>query len=457
MTLLRLSPVLLLALLLLAIGSCKKFTSLEGTPPATEEPPPQVVTTGIQGRILNEQRQPVAGATVVCGGKTTSTDVNGYFLLLDLSVTDDAAVVSIEKDGYFRGYRTLMVREGQLQYIQVELLLENFNTIETSTGDVIPFLEGTLTFPASAVIALNNLPYNGTVTVRSIYVNPESATFADQMPGDLRGIDKDNKQVSLRAFSMIVFNMEDNFGVALQPDPAKPVTFRIMIPDALTTGAPQQIPLWHFNSSSGFWEQDGEATREGNDYVGTAKKAGFWLCATTRPQVILTAGLKDQNGTPIPNLRVTLLSKTDFSPTFGFSSGDGNYYGKVPSGVPLVLTVTDNCENVLHQQEIGPFTTTSKVDNINVTLPASNTLVINGVAKACDGTDVVSGHVIINVDGYNYATGIATGIFNTTVVRCTTGPVNVSFTATDTHNNRTSTMTMNVTTGTIIPTIVVCD
>jgi len=456
MTLLRLSPVLLLSVLLL-IGSCKKFTSEEGAPPDIEEPPAKIVTTSIQGRVLNEQRLPVQGATVVIGGQTASTDVNGHFLLEALSVPDDATVVSIEKTGYFKAFRTLMVREEQLQYIQSELLLKNLNTIETSTGDIIPFLEGTLTFPADAALTTDNQPYSGTVTVRSIYVDPESATFADQMPGDLRGLDKNNKQVSLRAFSMILFNMEDGAGAVLRPDPAKPVTFRIMIPNALTSDAPQQIPLWYFDSNTGFWKQDGEASREGNDYIGTAKQAGYWLCATTRPQVILTAGLKDQTGAPATNFRVTILSKTDGSPSFGFSSGDGYYHGKVPSGVPLIFTVTDNCGDVVRQQEIGPFNFTSKIDNINVTLPAANALIIQGVAKDCDGFNVVSGNVIINVDGLNYATNITLGKFNSTVMRCATGAVNVTFIATDTHNNKTSTMTMNVTTGTITPTIVVCD
>ena len=457
MYLLRLSPVLVCCLLLLTISSCKKEVSLEGPPPETAPPPAVIVNTSIQGRVLNEQRQPVQGATVRGGGITTTTDVNGYFLLEKIDVPDDATVVSVDKSGYFRGYRTLMVRDSILQYIQIELLLKNQNTIDGTSGDVIPFPEGTLTFPPGGVLTAGGQTYGGPVTVRSIYINPESSTIADQMPGDLRGIDEQNKQMLLRAFSMVAVTMEDGAGNALSPDSAKPVIFRIMIPSTLTSSAPPQIPLWYFNGATGLWIQEGMATREGNDYVGNITKPGYWLCATTLPQIVLTAGIKDQNGNPVPNLRVTVMTKIDFIPSFAFSAEDGIFQGNVPTNNVLILTVTDNCDNVLRQQEIGPFSTAATVNNISVTLPVSNSLIIKGTAKDCDNFNVVTGKVIINIDGLNYATSISLGKFNTTIVRCENDPVNITLTATDDRTGKTSAMTTNANSGTITPNIVVCN
>ncbi|MBW8686171.1 carboxypeptidase-like regulatory domain-containing protein [Chitinophaga rhizophila] len=457
MHLLRLSPVLLLCLLLLTISACRKELSYEGTPPEPEEPPAKTVTTSVQGRVLNEQRQPVQGATVSGGGVTVTTDVNGYFLLEKIAVLDDATLISARRNGYFTGYRTLMVREEKLQYVQLELLLQGQNLFTGSTGDVIAFPEGTLTFPANGVVTGGNQPYGGSVTSRSIYINPEGSTAADQMPGDLRGINSENRQVLLRAFSMIVFTLEDNAGAPLYVDSTRPATFRIMIPPALTSSAPQEIPLWNFDAGSGFWIQKGTARREGNDYIGTATKAGYWLCATTLPPVVLTAGIKDQHGNAIPNLRVTVLTKTDFIPAYAFTSEDGVYFGKVPANTALILTVTDNCDNVLRQQEIGPFTTSAQIDNVSVTLPASNSLVINGTAKDCDNFNVVTGKVLINVDGQNYAASISLGKFSTTIVRCENSAVNITLTGTDDRTDRTSTMTTNANNGTITPNIVICD
>ncbi len=457
MHLLRLSPVLVYCLLLLTISSCRKELSLEGTPPETEPPPAQIVTTSIQGRVLNEQRQPVQGATVSGGGVTATTDANGYFLLENIDGPDDATVVSVDKTGYFKGYRTLMVREGIIQYIQIELLLENQNTISGTSGGVIPFPEGTLTFPPGSVLTAGDQPYGGPVTVRSIYINPENSTIADQMPGDLRGINDQNRQVFLRAFSMIATTMEDGAGNTLHPDSTNPTIFRIMIPNTLASSAPTEIPLWYFNGDTGFWVQEGTATREGNDYVGHITKPGYWLCATTLPQIVLTASIKDQNGNPVPNLRVTVMTKIDFIPSFAFSAEDGIFQGKVPANNVLILTVTDNCDNVLRQQEIGPFSTAATVSNISVTLPASSSLIIKGTAKDCDNANVAAGKVIINIDGTNYAATITQGVFNTTIVRCDTDPVNITLTATDKTTGKTSTMTTNASNGTITPNIVVCD
>jgi hypothetical protein len=457
MHLLRLSPILPALLLLLTFGGCRKEHSEEGTPPDPEPPPAVIVQTSVEGRVLNEQLQPVQNATVTGGGESTKTDVNGHFLLEDVELPDNAAVISVEKDGYFNGYRTLMVREDQIQYIQVELLLENQADINAATGDIIAFLQGTLTFPANAILSGDNQPYNGQVTVRSIYIDPEGSTIADQMPGDLRGIGKDNRETGLRAFSMIVFGMEDGAGAPLFPDAAKPVAVRIMIPTALANSAPQQIPMWYFDNATGFWKEEGVATRQGSDYVGNATRAGYWLCATTFPQITLTAKVVDQRGTGVSNMRITLLTKTDLIPTYGFTNAEGTYHGKVPSSQALIMIMTDNCSSVLRQQEIGPFNATTQIDNITVTLPANITLVINGKAKDCDNFNVVTGKVIVNVDNRNYSANISLGNFALTVLRCSDQPANLTFIATDGRVGRTSTITMNVTSGTITPTLDVCN
>lgn len=457
MTLLRLSPILPTLLLLLTISACRKEHSAEGIPPDPEPPPAVIVQTSVGGRILNEQLQPVQNATVSGGGETTTTDVNGHFLLEDVELPDNAAVISVEKDGYFKGYRTLMVRKDQLQYIQVELLLENQNEINTATGDIIAFPQGTLTFPGNAVLSRDNQPYNGPVTVRSIYIDADGSTVADQMPGDLRGIGKDNRETGLRAYSMIVFGMEDGAGAAVFPDATKPVAVRIMIPAALAASAPQQIPLWHFDNTTGFWKEEGVATRQGSDYVGNATKTGHWLCATTVPQITLTAKVVDQRGTGVSNTRVTLLTKTDVIPTYGFTNADGSYYGKVPSGKQLIMVMTDNCSSVLRQQEIGPFNASSEIDDINVTLSQEVTLVINGKAKDCDNFNVVTGKVIVNVDNRNYSANITLGNFALSVLRCSDQPATLTFIATDGRIGRTSTSTMTVTSGTITPTLDVCN
>jgi hypothetical protein len=457
MHLLRLSPALMVCLLFLTISACKKEVSYEGPAPEAEKPPAQLVSTSIQGRVLNGQKQPVQGATVTGGGATASTDVNGYFLLEKVNGLDDATAVSVEKSGYFKAYRTLVVREDKLQYIQIELLLKNRNIINGTNGDVIPFPEGTLTIPPNGILTGGGQPYGGRVTVRSIYINPESSAIADQMPGDLRGVDRNNDQVLLRAFSMIVFNTEDNGGTPLYPDSTNPVTFRIMIPSGLTNNAPTQIPLWYFDGVSGFWIQQGMATREGNDYMGTANKAGYWLCATTLPQIPLMATVTDDAGNPVPNLRVTILTKMDSIPVFAFTGEDGVYSGKVPANSPLVLTITDKCDNVLSQQEIGPFNTASQISDISVTLPVASSLIIKGTAKDCDKFNVVTGKVIINIDGQSYAASISLGKFNTTIARCQRTAVNIELIATDDRTKKTSTMTTNANNGTITPNIVVCD
>lgn len=429
--------------------------SEEGTPPDTS-PPVVIVQTSIEGRVLNELLQPVQGAAVSGGSQYTVTDANGHFLLEDINVPDDAAIVTVEKNGYFKAYRTLMVRQNQIQYVQLQLLLENENTFNAANGALIPFPEGTITVPADAVLMEGDQPYTDNVIIRSIYLNPADVMIPDQMPGDLRGIDRNNRQHGLRPFSMFVFTMEDRAGIALHPNRAKPATIRIMIPNDLTSGAPQLVTAWHFDEATGFWKEAGQASRHGDDYVFSADQSGYWLCATTLPLVTLTAHVKQQQDAAVSNMRVAIFTRPDLTPVFGFTNAAGTYYGKVPSNTRLLFTLVDDCADVLRQQEIGPFAFDSEISDIRITLPESQTLTINGTAKDCDDFIVGNGKVIVNVDNRSYATLISGGKFSLNIFRCNSQPTAVTFTATDILRNKTSVTTITANSGIITPELEIC-
>src|SRR5687767_8685479 len=58
----------------------------------------QTTQTWLNGYIVNEQQQPVAGALVECGGKTATTDNKGFFLFTTkLTVNKDYAVIKVTK------------------------------------------------------------------------------------------------------------------------------------------------------------------------------------------------------------------------------------------------------------------------------------------------------------------------------------------------------------------------
>jgi hypothetical protein len=454
MKLLRLSRLFLMAVLASATWACQKSNSseIDGTvvPPVKE-----TVQTSIQGRVLDEHEQPMEGATVTCGGKDTTTDVNGNFLLQDVKVVQDAATVSVSKTQHISGVRTLIVNANSLHYVQIMLHdREATATFSSTAGGTISLPEGELTIPANNILQENNTAYNGIVDVNFKYINPQNDRFPDLMAGDLRGISKAKTQVGLRSYGMLVLELSGQNGEKLHLN--KPITVKSAIPGSLQGSAPAQITLWSFNVSTGYWEEDGTASKQGDFYVSSVKSTGYWHCAVPYDLVSLQTKIVDQHNDPVPNLQVVILTKLDFIPTYSYTDAAGRFTGKVPNNTQLIITFTDPCKDLFFHQEIGPFAAASVINNLSITLPLNNILAIDGLANNCSNQPVQKGVVSIMVDGLQYATPIENGHYKMTILRCSGSAANVTFNAKDAATNVSSVTTINANNGNISPTLVVC-
>lgn len=454
MKLLRLQPVFLFAVLVFATWACRKDTSSEVdgkvTPPVKE-----TVQTSIQGRVFDAHEQPLEGATVVCGGKNTSTDVNGNFLLENVTVVQDAAVVSVTKTQHLSGIRTLIVNANSLHYVQFKLYdRETAATFSSTNGGTVSLPGGELTIPANNVLQENNTPYNGIVDVNFKNIDPENDRFPDLMAGDLRGISQTNIQKGLQSYSMLVLELSGENGGKLHLN--KSVTIKTAITRSLQGNAPAQIPLWLFNTTSGYWEEKGTATRQGDVYVATVNNTGFWHCAVPYELVGLQTTIVDQHNTPAPNIQLTILSKLDFIPVFSYTDAFGRFTGKVPINSQLIITFTDPCKDLFFHQEIGPFAVTSVIGNLPISLPLNNVFEIDGIANNCSNQPVLKGSVSIMVDGSQYITAIENGHFKITILRCSGSSTNITFTAKDAATHVSTTTTVYANNGNVTPTLVLC-
>lgn len=454
MKLLRLQPVFLFAILALATWACQKNNSSEIGEPVVP-PVQETVTTSIQGRVLDEQEQPLADATVKCGGKDTITDINGNFLLQNVAVSQDAAVVTVSKTQHISGIRTLIVNVNSLHYVQIMLHdRETTATFSGTAGGTVSVPEGELSIPANNILQENNTSYNGIVDVNFKYINPEKERFPDLMAGDLRGINKAKTQQGLQSFGMIVLELSGQNGEKLHLN--KSITLKSAIPGSLQGSSPAQIPLWVFNISSGYWEEDGSATKQGDFYVATIKSTGYWHCAVPYNLVSLQTTVLDQNNNPAPNMQVTILTKLNLIPVYSYTDAAGRFTGKVTNNAQLIITFTDPCKDLFFHKEIGPFAAASVLNNMTVTLPVNNTLVIDGIANNCSNQPVQKGIVSILVDGLQYATMIENGHYKMTILRCSNTPTNITFAAKDAATNLSTVTTINANNGNITPTLVVC-
>ena len=88
-------------------------------PPSTEE----TVTATVNGRIVDEKKEPVKGALVsTVMGSTASSDMNGEFRLENVMLNKNAGFIKVEKAGYFTGSRTFVVSTTTANNTQIQLI-----------------------------------------------------------------------------------------------------------------------------------------------------------------------------------------------------------------------------------------------------------------------------------------------------------------------------------------------
>src|SRR5262249_46667295 len=130
----------------------------------------------------------------------------------------------------------------------------------------------------SFVNTAGNSAYTGTVSVSTYFLNPTASNFTDIMPGTLRGISANNEETGLQSFGMMAVELTGAGGEKLQLGANKTATLTFPIPAGLQASAPATIPLWSFNDTTGLWKEEGFATKQGTNYVGSVSHFSFWNC-----------------------------------------------------------------------------------------------------------------------------------------------------------------------------------
>ncbi|HSZ86101.1 MAG TPA: hypothetical protein VK787_08730 [Puia sp.] len=341
--------------------ACKKTSPDSGSSTPT-------VSSSVSGQITDLNNVPISNATVTAGTSTTSTDINGHFTVEKAELNKDAGFVQITKPGYFNGSRTFIVNVNSVNNVKIEMIPKvvsgNFattsgNIVNVSGGGSVSFVANTMTN------ATTGAAYNGNVYVSTFYLNPADTNFSQYMPGDLRGISTNNQQNILKVFGMASVEMDDASGEKLQLATGKTATITLPIPSSLQAGAPATIPLWYFDETKGFWKQEGSATKQGANYVGSVAHFTFWAAGQLTSSVQLTAKFSDTSGKAFANKLITISSE-DSTTTGDYTDSSGTVSGLVPANELLVMKAVGNCGQVVYTKIIGPFSKDTVLSDITI-------------------------------------------------------------------------------------------
>lgn len=450
---------------IMLLSACDKKMVTVDNPPETNNPstgaPPvsdKKVKAGVQGIVTDANNDPLAGARVLCGDQNTTTDKYGAFRFQNVDMTEAAAVVTVQKAGYFNGIRTFRVTAaGREQFIQVQLLAKTTaGTFDATAGGVVAASNAQFIFVPNQVLDAANKPYKGKATLAYAFINPESSDFADIMPGDLRAVNDKNELVALQSFGMMALELQGESGEKLHLDGSNNVTFRMVIPATLRNTAPAAIPLWHFNESTGLWEQEGSAEKMGDSYVGTVKHFSFWNCDAQFPVVNFKAIFQDDQHHPLANTLVQ-ITRNNNSSTYGYTDETGEVSGLVPANEQVTISMKDKCGKVIFTKNAGPWSTDVNAGTFSVAISPSSRIAVSGKVTSCDGAAVTKGVVNIQVNGVHYATAIQNGNYAAAILRCATGTATVVLNPVDETAGKMSTSTFQLAPGDYTRDLQACD
>jgi hypothetical protein len=423
------------------------------------------VTASISGIIIDENNTPIANATVTSGSAIATTNASGVFVFQNISVSKENGNVTAVKAGYFKGVRSFKTSAGKNHTVRLQLMQRSLTgTVNAATGGTITTNGGaTIVFPPNAFATSSGAVYSGVVNIYCRWIDPTSNNLPFVMPGDLRGLNAAGSETILETYGMVGAELTDAAGNILKIAVGKKATINFPIPPSLMGTAPSTIVLWHFDDATARWKENGTATKTGNAYVGQVDKFSFWNV--------------DVPSTDFINLDYTLINSTTNNPLvststrirrangnygYGITNNTGFVSGLVPKNEALILEVFagSGCGTIFYSQNIGPFSSNTSLGNINVVIPATQTINFTGTLVNCSAAPVSNGYVslVTSAGTAAFAATNATGNFSFSVLNCAAANVSYNYQGTDYTTNQQSTiLTGNTASGNVnLGNIAVC-
>lgn len=449
------SSIYFLGILLLGLGlfqSCRKsidYIQGEVTPYDNS----QKVQASIYGQVTDEGGAAVKDALVTTGIYTTTTDANGLFFFKNISTPVHASLVKVKKAGYFNGSRAFPVKVGEIHQAKIVLLAKGTPELFVSNnGGTVNFSGGlSITFPANSIVnAQTGQGYTGQVYVYAKKIDPTTLLGQNSMPGDLRGLTATNQEERLlQSFGMMVAELYDVNGVALQIAAGQKAIMQMKLPSSLLGHAPASIPLWYYDEAKEMWVEEGSASLQGDMYIGQVKHFSFWNCDTPSAAISLEMTLQDQNGNPLSGYTVQLINTANLDQRNGTTNSSGWVGGLVYPNATMTLNVFSNstlCASVtpIHTQTVTTTNVNQNLGIITVTIPTANTATIDGTILDCLGAPI--SNATLYIQPYNLMVlPNASGQFSYTLPCTPTIPVTLI--AYDLTNNVYGTTTTTLVTG----------
>ncbi|MFN8155312.1 MAG: carboxypeptidase-like regulatory domain-containing protein [Bacteroidia bacterium] len=372
----RKSLLVFVSFIYLSSGCAKEESNPSGSSTSTK--------ASVSGLVLDENNQPVAGATVMLENATEITNSQGYFILEEIQLNKERNLITVSKPGYWTHKTSFRSKVPSGFSINISLQKKSFDfTISSSSGGVLTIGGNTISFPSNAFVTSGNLVYTGSVSIAINSISTQDPDFGFNVPGnDQLAIDKNGNQCVLNNFGILGVELQDPAGNPLFLAPGKKATITISINPAQLSNAPATIPIWHFEETAGLWEEEGTATKQTNSYVGEVSHFSWWSYSTSSSFAFIEGHIFDCSNQPSAFANINTVSGLSTH-----SDQNGYYYALVPINTQISLFASNGFDSsavyLFNTASQGSLTTLP-----DFIIPCSNSGYISGVANGCGSIPV---------------------------------------------------------------------
>lgn len=395
-------------LLCIALFQCTKNDQIWVETDITNLPDNTGVSFLIQ--VVDENGNPLPGAvlTNLLNAGTSIADERGLIQLSGLSIPAGGLPVLVEADGWMKRLKVLRGRSNSRTTLRLELYKYDTETaIATgSTGDISQ--GGRLSLPP-VLAAPDNSTYTGPVLVKSHYYDPTAPDFLADAPGDMSAIGSNGQLYTLQSYGMYAIELFDESGNALSIPDGQKARIQFPVPDDYPP-APNEVPLWSMDESTGKWIEEGVAIRNGAFLEAEVSHFSWWNCDIPFAPTDVCMTIVDQEGTALPNFTYLISSPSQqFAYFYGEADMDGNLCAQVPTGEPVAISVW--LGDVLGAPvELGSFDSPTDLGEVTIDITVFR---VSGRAVDCDGTPLDGALVWYTFNGETgYSFSRADGGFN---------------------------------------------
>lgn len=262
----------------------------------------------VSGRALDGLTgAPLPGITVAVGTRTATTDAQGQFSVS--GVTANArTVVSFSGAGYGESARIVAVGDTGASGVLARLVPATATaTLDASVGGSVSNAAGNarVTLAAASLARADGSTLTGNATVSIAAIDP--SLDSSLMPGDYTTLNA-GTAVPIESFGALSVQITDSTGKPANLRAGQTATIRIPL-GTRDANPPATIPLFHFDTASGRWMQEGSATLQGSGtaryYEGSVSHFSVWNADRVSETVWINGCITDAAGARVAGASIT--------------------------------------------------------------------------------------------------------------------------------------------------------